>query len=101
MEPTTGQLGRQSKGSFDTGSSMKTDQSIKNIVVASIRRHGMNIEARPNTRLLEHGDPVLFVLGIAAEWKLLGASHAGQRRALSALAPRPRMVGGDYARRTC
>jgi hypothetical protein len=38
-------------------------------VVASICRHGMNIEAWPNTRLWEHGDPAhTRTLSSACEW---------------------------------
>lgn len=38
---------------------MKTDQSIKGIVVAAIRRHSMDIDTWIHTRLWESGDPVL------------------------------------------
>jgi hypothetical protein len=38
---------------------MKSDQSIKNIVVASIRRHSMDMNTWVRTRLWDEGDPVL------------------------------------------
>lgn len=38
---------------------MKSDQSIKNIVVAAIRRHSMGMDTWVRTRLWEEGDPIL------------------------------------------
>jgi hypothetical protein len=39
---------------------MKTDQSIKGIVVAAIRRTGMDMDTWVGTRLWESGDPVIL-----------------------------------------
>jgi hypothetical protein len=36
---------------------MKRDESIKNIVIASIRRHSMDMNSWTHTRLWEEGDP--------------------------------------------
>ena len=38
---------------------MKSDQSIKNIVVASIRRYAMDMETWVSTRLWDEGDQIL------------------------------------------
>src|SRR5688500_301483 len=38
---------------------MKTDSSIKNIVVAAIRRGSMDMETWVGTRLWDEGDPIL------------------------------------------
>src|SRR5262249_23170129 len=74
---------------------MKTDQSIKNFVTASIRRHSTNIDSWAQTRLWDEGDPEIKA-EIAAQYRqaddelpilypYIGAAEVRDQKTLRAL----------------